>query len=46
MSNTVGLIVGCFLAGIFIGVLLANTVSNFAIEVTPNNSLRAAVAFK
>ena len=46
MNNAVGLMVGCFLVGIFIGVMLANTTSNFAIEVTPNNSLRAAIAFK
>jgi len=46
MSNAVGLVFGCLLVGIFIGILLSNNTSNFAIEVTPNNSLRAAFAFK
>lgn len=46
LSNGVELIFGCLLVGIFIGVLLSNTASNFAIEVAPNNSLRAAIAFK
>jgi len=46
LSNAVELMLGCLIVGIFIGILISNTTSNFAIEVTPNNSLRAAIAFK
>ena len=39
------LIGGVFIAGIFIGALISNNTSGFAVEVTPNNSFRAAIAF-
>jgi hypothetical protein len=46
LSNAVELMLGCLIVGVFIGILISSTTSNFAIEVTPNNSLRAAIAFK
>jgi hypothetical protein len=46
LNNAVELILGCLIVGVFIGILISNTTSNFAIEVTPYNSLRAAIAFK
>jgi len=40
-----GLILGCLIVGIFIGIIIANTASSFSVEVTPNNTFRASVAF-
>jgi len=45
MANNVEWLFGALLVGIFIGILVSNQVSGFAVEVTPNNSFRAAIAF-
>lgn len=37
---------GALLVGLFLGILISNNVRGLAVEVTPNNSLRAAIAFK
>ena len=46
MSSGVGLVLGCLIIGIFIGIIIANTASSFSIEVTPNDTFRASVDFK
>jgi len=45
MSNGAEWLVGALILGIFIGILISNNVSALAVEVTPNNSIRAAIAF-
>ena len=45
MSSAVGLFLGCLIIGIFIGIIIADTASSFSIEVTPNNTFRAAIDF-
>ena len=46
MNNGFEWLFGALIIGIFIGVLISNNVSGLAVEVTPNNSLKAAIAFK
>jgi len=45
LSSGVGLILGCLIIGIFIGIIIANTARSFSVEVTPNNTFRASVDF-
>jgi hypothetical protein len=45
MSNGAEWLIGVFILGIFIGILVSNNISSLAVEVTPNNSLKAAIAF-
>ena len=45
LSSGVGLVLSCLIVGIFIGIFISNTASSFSVEVTPNRTLRAAVAF-
>lgn len=45
MSNGIEWLIGAFIAGIVIGALISNNTRGFAIELTPNNSFRAAIAF-
>jgi len=45
MGNGIEWLIGCLIAGIFIGILISNNASGFAFEVTPDNSFRAAIAF-
>jgi len=45
MSNSVEWFLGALIVGIFIGVLISNNVNGLAVEVTPNNSIKAAIAF-
>lgn len=45
MGNGVGWFFGALIVGIFLGILISNNVSGLAVEVTPNNSIKAAIAF-
>lgn len=45
MDNSAGWLLGALIVGIFIGVFISNNVSGLAVEVTPNNSIKAAIAF-
>jgi len=45
MSNGAEWLFGALILGIFIGLLISNNVSALAVEVTPTNSLKAAIAF-
>ena len=45
MSNCAEWLFGALILGIFIGLLISNNVSALAVEVTPTNSLKAAIAF-
>ena len=46
MASNVERILGALAVGILIGILVANDVSGFAVEVKPDNSLKAFVNFK
>jgi len=45
LNDGIALIFGCIIIGIFIGIVIANTANSFSVEITPNNTLRAAVEF-
>jgi hypothetical protein len=45
MANNVEWLIGAFIVGVFIGALISKNTNGFAVEVTPNNSFRAAIAF-
>ena len=45
MGNGAEWLLGALIVGILIGILISNNVCGFAVEVTPNNSLKAAIAF-
>lgn len=45
MGNGAKWLFGALIVGIFIGLLISNSVSGLAVEATPNNSLKAAIAF-
>jgi hypothetical protein len=45
MASTAEWIIGAFILGAFIGILLAKDVNSFGVEVAPDSTLKAFVNF-